>query len=608
MILCMILCNKETKTTAPELRVGSDNMVAVDALAQSPEERNGWRFHLRVAPITDTTVERKLLQGLQDRLPRNLTLTAWNPNKICLPGTRGKILNEVRAWITSSDSPQRILWIRGQAGTGKSTLSHSIAMEYSDLEQLGGHFFFSRDIAEQRDPSSVFISVAIQLASVENVFRKAICQTLARDPAVARASLLLQFRHLVLAPLNAATTPQRQKPLVFVFDALDECEGAANRDDFFSVLAKEAVKLPNFARLVMTSRPERHLKEFEGNKGVKELLLDISDESVRQDITKLIQVKTAVVKRSPSLLPDWPGITVTDQSKLAERASGLFIWAATACEMLKHAVDPRNELRRLLVDEQPKHMSEIDKLYTTVLAGSPWDDLDFCGAYGVVMGTVLVAKSPLSTRAIDAILGNDTGGTSSRQILSCLRSVVRYAHEEPVRILHPSFADFLTNPKRCSNTLYAIVPREHNCMMASRCLRIMRSSLTRNICSLDDSHSPLNSKIDDLASRVASCISEDVQYCCRFWVDHVVSSEEQYEHVYEFLQDHFIHWLEVMSLLGQTYDAVSSMQKLEKWTKVVYIRSSIENEANCVSFRHFRRLSGLSWCRTCVNLGRHFRM
>jgi len=50
-----------------------------------------------------------------------------NKQKVCLEGTREELLKEICDWIndTEEDTP-RIFWLHGPAGTGKSSIAHTL--------------------------------------------------------------------------------------------------------------------------------------------------------------------------------------------------------------------------------------------------------------------------------------------------------------------------------------------------------------------------------------------------------------------------------------------------------------------------------------------------
>jgi hypothetical protein len=450
---------------------------------------------------------------------------------------------------------------------GKSTIAQTVAKNSHTRGCLGASFFFSRDDADCSKSNFVFSTIAHQLAAFHPIFKEQIAEAIAGYANPANASSYSQLTEFIVKPLKAGVA-EGLSHVIVVLDALDECQDASL---VVKLLTTEVVNLPLSLKFLVTSRPERHLEEILGESDhVRVLPLDVEDPTMKRDIIELFRVRLHEIAKSRKLSQDWPD--GSDLVKLENRASGLFIWASTACNFID-AVNPQKKLRQLLDEKQPATLNQVDNLYKVVLDGCPWDDADFSRSYPLVMGTILAARSPLSVQAIDRLLGDQMDGTLSASILSHLPSVIRVeGDKELARILHPSFREFLIDSTRCQVQQYQISPAHHNCTLAICCLRAMSLSLTRNICSLDGS--PLNSEVKDLDDRVGKYISEDLQYSCRFWVDHVVeanegqSKRELGEMVNGFLQTHLPHWLEVMSLLGRTFEAVSCVQRLEKWIKV----------------------------------------
>ena len=68
-----------------------------------------------------------------------------NKQKLCLEGTREELLKEICDWINdvNKDTP-RIFWLHGPAGTGKSSIAHTIAHRFQQLKRLGSCFCFDR--------------------------------------------------------------------------------------------------------------------------------------------------------------------------------------------------------------------------------------------------------------------------------------------------------------------------------------------------------------------------------------------------------------------------------------------------------------------------------
>ena len=82
----------------------------------------------------------------------------------CLPNTRVEVLKQIRAWADGDDT-RHIFWLRGLAGTGKSTIARTVAQENYIRKRLGASFFFSRGGGDIGNASKFFTSIAVQLAN-----------------------------------------------------------------------------------------------------------------------------------------------------------------------------------------------------------------------------------------------------------------------------------------------------------------------------------------------------------------------------------------------------------------------------------------------------------
>jgi hypothetical protein len=125
-------------------------------------------------------------------------------------------------------------------------------------------------------------------------------------------------------------------------------------------------------------------------------------------------------------------------------------------------------------------------------------------------------------------------------------------------MLHLSFRDFLIDPdKRHTNPFWVDETESHEMVMA-KCLERLSQpeSLQENICNLPG-YGTLRAEIDSRV--IANHIPPDLQYACRFWVYHLKESQTRINDsnpVHAFLQDHFLHWLEALSLLGRIAESI----------------------------------------------------
>ncbi len=92
--------------------------------------------------------------------------------------------------------------------------------------------------------------------------------------------------------------------------------------------------------------------------------------------------------------------------------------------------------------------------------------------------------------------------------------------------------------------------------LAKHCFRVLDGGLRQNICDVRDAASV----VDDLhPSFVEAHLPPHLCYACLYWIHHVSGSDNEAQFVGPiegFLQKHFLHWLEALSLLRKVASAV----------------------------------------------------
>src|SRR5690242_5930826 len=79
----------------------------------------------------------------------------------CHPGTRVDLLNQINEW---ADGPgECIFWLNGMAGTGKSTISRTVAQNFADRGVLGASFFFKKGEGDRGRAALFFTTITTQL-------------------------------------------------------------------------------------------------------------------------------------------------------------------------------------------------------------------------------------------------------------------------------------------------------------------------------------------------------------------------------------------------------------------------------------------------------------
>ncbi|CAJ0554550.1 Ff.00g130630.m01.CDS01 [Fusarium sp. VM40] len=207
-------------------------------------------------------------------------------NSFCLEGTRVAILQDIMSWSSDSKSPC-VCWLPGLAGTGKSTISRTVARDLKG-KSLGASFFFKTGAGNRGDGRFAFAIIAYQLALNFPPIRRHILVAVKEDPTSAMAPMQVQWQRLILNPLSQLQSKELGKPLVLVIDALDECE----ENDRKQILQILQASCPAALRIFITSRQEPDIEgQFAAyQQSYQQIVLHRVDQgTIEKDITAFLK-------------------------------------------------------------------------------------------------------------------------------------------------------------------------------------------------------------------------------------------------------------------------------------------------------------------------------
>ena len=498
-----------------------------------------------------------------------------------MKGTREGVLGDIADWLMNKRG-QRVFWLNGLAGTGKSTIAQTFAETTFADGKLGASFFCSRDFEDRSNLQTIFPTLTFQLACRYPRFRKELLQVLKECPDVGHESLCSQMKKLVVGPLKATAIPT-----LIIIDALDECKDKEPASAILSILSRYVDQIPN-VKFFITGRPEPRIRSgfrLESLAPITEVLKlhEVKPEAVDRDIELFFWTQLACLAKNRSdldLTEDWP--SPSDIKILCKKAAGFFIYASTVVKFVASEGDPPTERLSLITSLPQSTIAEgksgIDHLYTKVLQQAfsdvHADNSQRCLRFRTVVGTVLLIFNPLSVKSLSELLGHSTPHLHStmRSLHSLL--LVPESTEDPICIFHKSFPDFLMDPDRCEDKRFFVEPAGHHAEILLACLRLMGNRLKKNICNLDD-HVILN-EVKDLPSRQRDHIGDALKYACQFWTKHLLEipshspcAEEVQKAIDKFFTVHLLHWIEVLVLTENLGIGVHAMNDIEQWCDLV---------------------------------------
>ncbi|KDQ21170.1 hypothetical protein BOTBODRAFT_168499 [Botryobasidium botryosum FD-172 SS1] len=223
----------------------------------------------------------------------------------CQPGTRSSEIQAITEWVMDPDATQRILWLPGPAGFGKSTLSTTLADTFAGLRRLGAFLFFNHDVEERSTPSKVVKTLAYQLALFDHRIAEKVSKLLDESPYMTRSHVRNQFVQLVVKPLCSIEALDDGGPLVLVLDALDECGNAESRRSLLSTLVEESQYLPSCVRILIMSWPSNDIASAFGNQPhIRCCTLEITTENSKDVKAFLHHSVTKIAKSKVHLALD----------------------------------------------------------------------------------------------------------------------------------------------------------------------------------------------------------------------------------------------------------------------------------------------------------------
>ncbi|PBK59540.1 hypothetical protein ARMSODRAFT_775903 [Armillaria solidipes] len=518
------------------------------------------------------------------------------PKSTCMPGTCKETIQYLLTRITDCDDS--VLWCSGLAGTGKSSLVGSLhnrlCLDMSRRSHLAA--FIRYDRTSYRDSSGLITSIAYSLAMFDHRIGNAIAQTLTASPAAAKlpaSEARTQFRILVQNPLEEIQELQNGGPLVVIIDGLDECDVST---ELLEVLADGfGPELP-FMHLIISSRPEERIaRVFKDHPHLHHYPLDTSSDEVQQDIQYFIRQRFASIDDESV----WGMCNKDDViTRLAERASGLFIWAATVCLFL-YDFPSSQRLEALLDITTPADaMEALTSLYHTALETvvsevyGRKEDVRRCIC--AVLGALIVRKHNMTVPMLPKLVLQE-GDPSAKLIVARLGSVVQERSDGSLELIHKSFDDFLQDRGRCGDKWFVDV-KEHEQKLVRRCVSSLTSFFKNWMptrVQLEPVLSDINVKktIQDHYRRVVPSHIGDYAVDVLTW--HPDTFVELGINTYRPLFDrYFLFWLEILY-------AFDSSISIYGWFKVISaVNAEVTDESLRTyvyhAFSFWERFTGLS--------------
>ncbi|KAH6989033.1 WD40-repeat-containing domain protein [Ilyonectria sp. MPI-CAGE-AT-0026] len=513
------------------------------------------KFQEQQAKIRKDDNYNKCLHDLRETDPRD--------NKTRIQETKGGLLKDSYSWILEhadfnrwrTESENRLLWIKGDPGKGKTMLLCGIIDELEKEKTHAMSYFFCQATEPTlRTATAVLRGIVYvlidQLPSlVSHVPKKYdhVGKQLFEDDA-AWGTLSKMLTAMLDDPILDGVT--------LIIDALDECvTGLPELLDFVCQMSTSAS-----AKWVLSSRNWPDIEEKLGAIESIQLSLELNESSVSSAVRTYIGHKVDQLSREKKYDEKTRQAVL---EYLVANSDDTFLWAALVCRELG---DPKVRRWHTLA-KLHTFPAGLDALYIRMMAQiSDSLDADLCKD---ILATVSVTYRPITLKELTSLAESledfKEDLETVKEFIGCCGSFLNIRNDA-IYFIHQSAKDFLLN--QASDQVLPSGVIHHHHVISSRSIKVMSEALKRDIYGLRE----LGTLIDEVSPPDPNPLAS-AEYSCVYWIDHLVHVYPRLgagliEHlqddgtVHVFLREKYLYWLEALSLLGRLPGGISAMGRL----------------------------------------------
>ena len=352
------------------------------------------------------------------------------------------VFEAVQRWLTEPPS-QRVFWITGGPGVGKTALSAALSNRCPEVAAFHlcrfGH-------AQKSDPRRVVTSLAYQLSTQLPSYEARLItmdlESLVKDDAGT------MFDNLLVQPLTKLDQPSH--PIVIVIDALDEAT-VEGRNELATFIAAEFPRTPIWLRMIITARPEHAVTS--PLQALDRFVLDTATDANRSDVRAHLWHQLA-----PLLLSRQDAKCLVEQ--ILDKSEGVFLYAQCACHDLQ-----RGYLSLDRLDQFPQGLGGV---YWQFLQRQFPDLERFRKDTRPALRAILAAREPLPLAVLQHLFfWHEEEQRDFTRSLGSLFSVFTEDGQVVITPYHRSLTEFLTDEARAGQ--YFVSLQEGHRLLADYC-------------------------------------------------------------------------------------------------------------------------------------------
>lgn len=445
----------------------------------------------------------------------------------------------------------RLLWIKGDSGKGKTMLLCSIINWLRTNEKATLAYFFCQKSDENLSSSAAVLrGLVYMLAREHDTIRE-----LVQEEYKNAGKNLFWDRNAWYALKEILITALHREGLgdiVIIVDALDECRTGIHQ--LLDLVIRLSSKTPR-VKLIVSSRNESEIEQhFDEFMEDPILRIELGTSSEAASFRTYLQSKVDELAESQCY---------DKQTKMAVKlhlernANANLHWVTLACQTLERAEKGQ------AIDTVHQFPPGLDNLYVHLCC-------QILGPFGnrpcqKVLAFAAVANRPISLAECSCLAGIEENETA--QLVGICHAFLTLQHET-IHFVHQSAKDFLLS----SSAPIKVVPTHRE--IIERSLQAMTSTLERDIYKLQQPGVSIDEFVVPQPDPLAP-----VRYSCIFWADHLTTlASESHGATSElladggpldlFLRKSFLNWVEALSLLERFPSGVRSIARLSSLLEV----------------------------------------
>lgn len=336
-------------------------------------------------------------------------------------------------WLASGE---KVLWLVGDAGIGKTAFIANLATVRGDVQAV--HFCRFND-NERANPKRAIMSIAYYLSTQIPEYRYQLMELQDLGSLIEKSTERL-FEYLIVEPLCRVSYDG--DPVVIVIDALDEAT-VNGRNELADIIARQFEKTPGYVRLLVTSRREALLER----KLSRLRPVDLADprynnrEDVRGFFSRELGARLPAGRRGSYIL-----------DRLVEKSEGIFLYAKTIVDEIASGALTVEDIDSFPEGITGIYLDYFDRIFASQSA------LSYKGDVRPVMEVLCASCAPMSVETLCDILGTDEYDFEDVCELMCEMFPVRDGVMKPI---HKSLVDWLIDKGR-SGQYHVSVKRGNN--------------------------------------------------------------------------------------------------------------------------------------------------